>query len=64
MDEQVLAVEDNEKNMQVLLDVLRAGEYPTLEATSAARAVELAAELIDVRVPDADGEQRCDGVGR
>jgi two-component system, cell cycle response regulator DivK len=59
--EQVLVVEDNEKNMKLLRDVLRAKGYRTLEATSAARAVELATAhtpdlvLMDIRLPDADG---------
>jgi len=59
--EQVLVVEDNEKNMKLLRDVLQAKGYSTLEATTAARAVELAAEhgpdlvLMDIRLPDADG---------
>jgi two-component system, cell cycle response regulator DivK len=57
----VLIVEDNEKNMKLLRDVLRAKDYRTLEATSAAQAVELAVEhlpdliLMDIRLPDADG---------
>jgi len=59
--EQVLVVEDNEKNMKLLRDVLQARGYRTLEATTGARAVELAAEhgpdlvLMDIRLPDADG---------
>jgi two-component system, cell cycle response regulator DivK len=57
----VLIVEDNEKNMKLLRDVLRARSYHTLEATSAAQAVEVAVEhvpdlvLMDIRLPDADG---------
>jgi two-component system, cell cycle response regulator DivK len=59
--EQVLVVEDNEKNMKLVRDVLQAKGYRTLEATTAARAVELATEhgpdlvLMDIRLPDADG---------
>jgi two-component system, cell cycle response regulator DivK len=59
--EQVLVVEDNEKNMKLVRDVLQAKGYRTLEATTAARAVELAVEhgpdlvLMDIRLPDADG---------
>jgi two-component system, cell cycle response regulator DivK len=59
--EQILVVEDNEKNMKLLRDVLRAKGYRTLEAASAARAVELATAhapdlvLMDIRLPDADG---------
>ena len=59
--EAVLIVEDNEKNMKLLRDLLRARGYHTFEATSAAQAVELAVEhgpdlvLMDIRLPDADG---------
>jgi two-component system cell cycle response regulator DivK len=57
----VLIVEDNEKNMKLLRDLLAAKGYRTLEATSARQAVELAVEhvpdlvLMDIRLPDADG---------
>jgi two-component system, cell cycle response regulator DivK len=59
--ERVLIVEDNEKNMKLLRDLLRAKGYRTLEARSAAEAVELAVEhgpdlvLMDIRLRDADG---------
>ena len=59
--EQILVVEDNEKNMKLLRDVLRAKGYRTLEATTGRRAVELAAEhcpdlvLMDIQLPDIDG---------
>jgi two-component system, cell cycle response regulator DivK len=59
--EQVLLVEDNEKNMKLLRDVLRATGYRTLEASTAGRALEMATEfgpalvLMDVRLPDMDG---------
>lgn len=59
--EQVLVVEDNEKNMKLLRDVLQATGYSTIEATTGTRAVELAAEhgpdlvLLDVQLPDIDG---------
>jgi two-component system cell cycle response regulator DivK len=59
--EQILVVEDNEKNMKLFRDVLRATGYYTLEATTGARAVELAIErlpdlvLMDIRLPDIDG---------
>ena len=59
--EQVLVVEDNEKNMKLFRDVLGAKGYRTLEATTGGRAVELATEhapalvLMDVRLPDVDG---------
>jgi two-component system cell cycle response regulator DivK len=57
----VLVVEDNEKNMKLFRDVLTAKGYSTLEATTGARAVELAAEhvpdlvLMDIQLPDLDG---------
>jgi len=59
--EQVLVVEDNEKNMKLFRDVLAATGYRTLEATTGVRAVELATEhapdlvLMDIRLPDIDG---------
>ena len=59
--EQVLVVEDNEKNMKLVRDVLLATGYRTLEARTGGRAVELAAQhapdlvLMDVRLPDIDG---------
>jgi two-component system cell cycle response regulator DivK len=60
-DEQILVVEDNEKNMKLFRDVLLATGYRVLEATSAGRAVELATEhvpdlvLMDIQLPDLDG---------
>ncbi len=59
----VLLVEDNEKNMKLLRDVLWAKGYRTLEATSGEAAVELAGEqqpllvLMDVQLPGIDGVQ-------
>jgi two-component system cell cycle response regulator DivK len=58
---QVLVVEDNEKNMKLFRDVLRASGYQPLEAATAERAMELAAEyepklvLMDIQLPDLDG---------
>jgi two-component system cell cycle response regulator DivK len=57
----ILVVEDNERNMKLVRDVLQAAGYRTLEATSGGRAVELATEhsldlvLMDIRLPDIDG---------
>ena len=57
----VLLVEDNEKNMKLLRDVLTAKGYRVLEATSGEEAVERAlAEdpqlgLMDVQLPGIDG---------
>jgi two-component system cell cycle response regulator DivK len=59
--EQILVVEDNEKNMKLFRDVLHAAGYRILEATTGGRAVELATEqgpdlvLMDVQLPDIDG---------
>jgi two-component system cell cycle response regulator DivK len=57
----VLVVEDNERNMKLLRDVLAARGYQTLEATSGSVAVELARAhapdvvLMDVQLPELDG---------
>ena len=59
--EQILVVEDNEKNMKLLRDLLQASGYSILEATTGIRAVELATEhrpqlvLMDIQLPDIDG---------
>ena len=61
--ERILVVEDNELNMKLFRDVLVAGGYRTLEATSGGEAVELATEhapdlvLMDIQLPDLDGVQ-------
>ncbi len=58
---QILVVEDNEKNMKLVRDVLQATGYRTLEATTGGQAVDLAIEhgpdlvLMDIRLPDMDG---------
>ena len=57
----VLLVEDNEKNMKLLRDVLQATGYSTLEATTGEDAIRLAAShlpavvLMDVQLPGMDG---------
>ena len=59
--EQILLVEDNEKNMKLLRDVLHATGYRTLEASTGGQALALATEhgpalvLMDIRLPDMDG---------
>jgi two-component system cell cycle response regulator DivK len=59
--ERILVVEDNERNMKLVRDVLRAKGYHTLEATHGGEAVELAAEhapdlvLMDIQLPGMDG---------
>jgi two-component system cell cycle response regulator DivK len=58
---QILVVEDNDKNMKLFRDVLRAKGYRTLEATTGEEAVALATEhspdlvLMDIQLPDIDG---------
>jgi two-component system cell cycle response regulator DivK len=59
--EQILVVEDNEKNMKLVRDVLQAKGYRTLEATTGGQALELTIEhdphlvLMDIQLPDIDG---------
>jgi len=57
----VLIVDDNEKNLKLARDVLRAAGVQTLEAHSGAEGIALAAEhlpdviLMDLQLPDMDG---------
>jgi two-component system cell cycle response regulator DivK len=57
----VLIVDDNEQNVKLARDVLRAAGFRTLEAASGAEAMALANEhlpsviLMDLRLPDMDG---------
>ena len=59
--EQILVVEDNDKNMKLFRDVLQAKGYRTLEAVSGEEGIELAREhapslvLMDVQLPGIDG---------
>lgn len=59
--EQVLVVEDNEKNVKLVRDVLQATGYRTLEAARGEDAIELALShapalvLMDVQLPGIDG---------
>jgi two-component system cell cycle response regulator DivK len=59
--EQILVVEDNERNMKLVRDVLQASGYRTLEARTGGQGVELAIEhrpdlvLMDIQLPDIDG---------
>lgn len=61
--ERVLIVEDNDKNMKLVRDVLQATGYSTLEATTGEEAVELALAhepalvLMDVQLPGIDGAE-------
>ena len=61
LGERILIVEDNEKNMKLVRDVLQATGYRTLEATTGDEGVELALSqapalvLMDVQLPGIDG---------
>ncbi len=61
LGERVLIVEDNEKNMKLVRDVLQATGYRTLEATTGEECVELALSqapalvLMDVQLPGING---------
>jgi two-component system, cell cycle response regulator DivK len=57
----VLIVDDNEMNLKLARDVLRAAGFQTLDAATGAQAIQLAGEhaldlvLLDLRLPDMDG---------
>jgi two-component system cell cycle response regulator DivK len=57
----ILIVEDNDKNMKLVRDILRHNGYRTLEATTGAEGVRIAIEsrpdlvLMDIQLPDIDG---------
>jgi two-component system, cell cycle response regulator DivK len=57
----ILIVEDNEKNLKLVRDVLQFKGYRTIEAMTAAEGVRLAHEelpvlvLMDIQLPDFDG---------
>ena len=59
--ELILIVEDNEKNLKLVRDLLRFKGYRTLEANSAVQGIALAGEhspdlvLMDIQLPDLDG---------
>ena len=59
----VLIVEDNEKNLKLARDILRFKGFRTIEAGTGAAALALAVEgqpdlvLLDIQLPDMDGEQ-------
>ena len=61
LGKRVLIVEDNEKNMKLVRDVLQATGYSTLEATTGEEAIELslsqapALVLMDGQLPGIDG---------
>ena len=62
-DELVLIVDDNEMNLRLARDVLRAAGFRTLEAASGGEAIAVATEqlpdviLMDIRLPDIDGTE-------
>lgn len=66
----VLIVDDNEKNLKLARDVLRAAGFGTLEATSGADGIALAGEhvpdviLMDLRMPDMDGTEAARTLGK
>ena len=59
--ERVLIVEDNEKNMKLVRDILQAVGYTPIEASSGEEAIALATAeapalvLMDIQLPDLDG---------
>ena len=59
----VLIVDDNEKNMRLARDVLRASGLETLEAANGAEGIAVACGrqpdviLMDIRLPDMDGTE-------
>ena len=63
VDELVLIVDDNEKNLRLARDVLRLAGFRTAEALSGTDALSLAVErlpdviLLDIRLPDMDGTE-------
>jgi two-component system cell cycle response regulator DivK len=59
----VLIVDDNERNLKLARDVLRAAGFRTLDAASGAEGIALADQhrpdviLMDLRLPDMDGAE-------
>jgi two-component system cell cycle response regulator DivK len=66
----VLIVDDNEQNLKLARDVLRAAGFQTLEAETGAAGVALAAKhlpdvvLMDLRLPDMDGADAAQALSR
>lgn len=60
-NELVLIVEDNERNLKLVHDILEFKGYRTLSATTGAEGIELAGRhqpeliLMDIQLPDTDG---------
>jgi len=67
--EVVLIVDDDERNVRLVRDVLEAAGMSTLTASTAAEALELARErrpdvvLMDLRLPDLDGAEAARRLG-
>jgi two-component system cell cycle response regulator DivK len=65
----VLIVDDNDKNLKLTRDVLRAAGFGTLEAASGGEGIALAGEhvpdviLMDLRLPDMDGTEAARRLG-
>jgi two-component system, cell cycle response regulator DivK len=65
----VLIVDDNQKNLKLARDVLRAAGFRTLEAATGAEGMALAAQrvpdviLMDLRLPDMDGTDVARAIG-
>ena len=65
----VLIVDDNEKNLKLARDVLRAAGFSTVEAATGAEGIARAAEhlpqviLMDLRLPDMDGTDAARRLG-
>ena len=66
----VLIVDDNEKNLKLARDVLRAAGFGTLEAQSGTEGIALASAhlpdviLMDLRLPDMDGTDAARAIAR
>ena len=65
----VLIVDDNQKNLKLARDVLRAAGFHTLEADSGAEGIALAVKhlpdviLMDIRLPDMNGSDAARTLG-
>jgi two-component system cell cycle response regulator DivK len=63
MSGEILIVEDNDKNLKLVRDLLQLNGYATLEATTAGEGIALALEhgpalvLLDIQLPDMDGRE-------
>ena len=66
----VLIVDDNEQNVKLARDVLRAAGFRTLEAVTGVEGIALAGEhlpdviLMDLQLPDLDGTDAAKALGR